>query len=57
MSGSYRMTVEAAKPGAAPPEPVVRYTPGPVDVKAYEVSHATSYEVAHQEVKDEKARS
>ena len=33
----WRMTVEAAKPGAATP---VMYTPGPVDVKTYEADHA-----------------
>ena len=33
-----RITVEAAKPGASAPKPVM-YTPGPVDVKAYEVAH------------------
>ena len=40
-----RITVEAAKPGASAPKPVM-YTPGPVDVKAYENDHEESKDEA-----------
>jgi hypothetical protein len=36
---NWSLSVEAAKPGAAPVKPVM-YTPGPVDVRAYEADHA-----------------
>jgi hypothetical protein len=34
----WRLSVEAARPGAAPVRKVM-FTPGPVDLRAYEVTH------------------
>ena len=44
---NWRISVEPAKPGAAPVRKVM-WTPGPMDLKAYDAGHDTSYEASHE---------